>query len=157
VANTLYERESQHFGPTDDIGSTVAFRCTNDAPYLYRNLEVQVNFADVRLVTPDAPSATTAAFCFSCPYIGEPGNGCSHYAEPSVLAEASKAEGAPAPYPELVSADFERELHVRLDTGRVAEGRQGVCQENVQLTAEATFSVNADRYRATGITRVCAE
>lgn len=156
MANTVVESSDHDFGPTDDLGSTVMFQCMNEAPQLYRNLEIQVSFADARLVTPDAPSVTSAAFCFSCPYVGEPGNGCSHYAEPSVLGEALAAEGIPTQYPEFVSADFERELHVRLDTGRIAEGGQGVCQENVQVTAEATFSVTAARYQAAGITTLCA-
>ena len=156
IRATVYEDSHHDLGATDDLGGIVEFHCTNAAPYLFPNLDVLAYFADVRLITPETPSLTTVAYCQSCATVAPAGSGCTHYADPSVLAEALQAEGGPSSYPGVVTPDFSRELHVRLDMGRVAEGDQGVCQENVQVTAEATFSVTAARYHSGQSRTMCA-
>ena len=159
-SDEIQEDSFHDLSASDDFGSTVEFRCTNQVPYLFRDLEVTANFADVRLIAPEAPSVTNEASTRSCGTVGRAGNGCSHCAEYSVFAEALVGQGAPRAYPELVTPDFSRDLRVKVELGRVAEDPDApygsVCRENVDITAEMTVSVTADRYRAAGLSNWCA-
>lgn len=111
---------------------------------------------DVRLLGVGMSASSNVSSCESCAYIGLPGNGCSHYGESTVRAEALAGAGYAQPYPTLVSDDFARTVRLQLEMSRVSEGGPDVCAEDIEILAEATFEVDRTRYRALGKTEVCA-
>jgi hypothetical protein len=150
---TVYEDREHDLGLTDDLGAIVEFRCHMDQPPLFRDFHVIASFADVRLLDPTEPALGDSVSCQSCPYLGE---GCAHYSDPLLRAEVLETTGAPAPYPQLVTSDFARTIRVELEMGRVGDGDDGVCTENIELKASATFTLTQARYQASGITQMCA-
>jgi hypothetical protein len=150
--SSVYEDKDHDLSLTDDLGTRVEFRCHMDQP-LFQDFRAAAWFGDVRLLDPTQPTLGRSATCQSCPYLGE---GCAHYSEPLVSVEVLEATGAPAAYPDLVTTDFLRTIRVELQMGRVGDGTDGVCKENVELTASATFTLTQDRYQAQGVTEMCA-
>ena len=150
--NSVYDDKDHDLGPTDDLGTQIEFRCHMDQP-LYRDFHADAWFGDVRLLDPTQPTLGHSATCQSCPELGQ---GCAHYSEPVVRVEVLEAMGAPANYPDLVTSDFRRTIQVELELGRVGDGTDGVCKDNIELTASATFTLTQDRYQAQGVTEMCA-
>lgn len=139
-------------GPNDDLGAIVEFRCRMAQP-LFQNFHALAQLVDVRLMESAEPFVGDSAFCQSCPELGD---WCAHYSEPLVRAEVLDATGGPAGYPDFVTSDFLRTVRVELEMGRVADGTDGVCTENIELAASATFTVTASRYRDEGIQESCS-
>jgi hypothetical protein len=150
---SIYEDKDHDLAVTDDLGANVEFRCRMEQPPLFQDFRANAQFPDIRLLDPTQPTLGDAASCQSCPYLG---TGCAHYSEPLVRVEVLEATGAPAAYPDLVTSDFRRTIRVEVEMGRVGDGTDGVCREDIQLTASATFTLTQERYQAEGITETCA-
>lgn len=149
---SVSEDKAHDFGPNDDLGATVEFRCRMAQP-LFQDFHALAQLTDVRLLESAQPFVGHSAFCQSCPELGDR---CAHYSEPLVRAEVLDATGGPAGYPDFVTSDFLRTVRVELEMGRVADGTDGVCTENIELAASATFKVSASRYRDEGIQETCS-
>jgi hypothetical protein len=152
LETTVREGNRHDFSAFDDLRNGVEFRCLNADPQLFRDFRAVARFTDARLLEPVEPAFEHDASCESCPTLGQD---CAHYAEPLVRAELIDSEGSAVGYPEFVTSDFARTFLVRLEMARVGDGDEGVCAENINVMAEATFTVTAERYQARGMMQVC--
>jgi hypothetical protein len=138
---------------TDSLGTAAELRCNFDLPRLYRALHIVGEARDIRLLEVGEPSTGPNFSCWSCANRSEERELCAPRVGPVVTLEAISGTGEALPYPELVTDDFRRVVHVELEMSIVAE--EG-CGEGSSVLAEAMFDVGRARYEAQGRVQVCA-
>jgi hypothetical protein len=152
----VYQDARHDLSPSDDLVSAVEFQCANAEPLFFRDFHAIAYVQDLRLLGANGSPSNHGVQCLSCLNLGE--TYCAHYAEPVVMVQLLDSAGTAAAYPAMVTDDFRRLVRIEVRMGRVGTSDAGpACTENIEVTATATLTVTPDRYRAAGITHVCAE